>query len=351
MAQGTAIQWATDTWNYWIGCTKFADECANCYADHLDATRFSKTLGAATKAQPIRHWGKGAPRHLASEESLFAPVKWNKRPFACSECGRTETNGNSYTHWDKANNQPCNGSFERRRAFTGSLMDWADEEVPDSWRDELFSIADQCPQLTFMFLTKRGQSMHRYITQRYGKHGPPRHFWFGMSYMHKRQADVAWLLKTPASVRFLSVEPMLTPVDLQDFVWPLCRSTKAEHDRDHDHGLWCEETRIDQVIFGGESGPNARPCHVDWLRAGVRQCREARVAPFVKQLGSDPRWDLSAVIPESPYDESLDPADIAAWEHNRRNACIPLRDQKGGDMSEWPDALSDIKVRELPQPR
>jgi protein gp37 len=314
MGQGTEIAWATDTWNIWIGCTKWADECRYCYADQQDLTRFSKTLGGGTKEQPIRHWGKGAPRYLTSDKTLLAPYQWNKRPCVCSTCGHV---GSTLATVGCACSAPnCLGYYERRRVFCGSLMDWADEEVSDSWRDRAFEIAEACTDLTFLFLTKRGEKMHRYVQARYGEN-PPRHFWWGLSWMHQKSAEIEWLLRMPGPVRWLSVEPMLGPVDL---------AYAAFNGADS----FGKMPGIDWVIFGGESGDNARPCNIEWIRDGVRQCRDAGVNPFVKQLGRYPFLSNES-----------EPGAVGA------RIEIALRDPKGGDSAEWPE---DLRVQEIPNP-
>jgi protein gp37 len=84
MGASTNIPWATDTWNPWLGCAKFSTECVNCYADELDRKRFSITLDGATKENPTRHWGAGAPRHHASPATWRAPMRWNHEASALS---------------------------------------------------------------------------------------------------------------------------------------------------------------------------------------------------------------------------------------------------------------------------
>jgi protein gp37 len=293
----TNIHWSDSTWNFWIGCSKVSTHCANCYADELDEKRFSKTLGGATKENPVRHWGKGAPRHLTSEATRNAPLVWNKRPLICANCG--------FPHTKAIMICKCGSiEFYRRRVFTGSLMDWADEEVPDSWRDELFTTAEQCQNLTFQFLTKRPYHAHRYLANRYGG-AIPRHFWIGMSWMDDKPNEIEWLLRIPAAIRFLSVEPMLGPLTYQ-----------LPH-RD------ASGPSIDWLILGGESGNNARPCNVKWIRDGMRQCRESGVVPFVKQMGS-----------------------FCIEERGSQRVRIHHDDRAGADPLEWPEAL---RIQEFPQ--
>lgn len=130
------------------------------------------------------------------------------------------------------------------------------------------------------------------------------------------------LLEIPAAVRFLSVEPLLRPVVLDngESSWLTCDGSHpvdgncceafAVHG-DHYHG-------IDWVILGGESGPGARPMEVAWMRDVMRQCMDAGTAVFVKQLGSYAARGMG------------------------------LKHSKGGDIEEWP---ADLRVRQFPQPQ
>jgi len=91
------------------------------------------------------------------------------------------------------------------------------------------------------------------------------------------------------------------------------------------------------VIVGGESGPNHRHCNVNWIRDVLRQCRQAGVPAFVKQLGSDPRYDVNGTSADGQSIEIL-------------NAPLPKRlSHKGGNMEEWPSVgCADLCVREFP---
>ena len=148
------------------------------------------------------------------------------------------------------------------------------------------------------------------------------------------------LLATPAAVRFVSCEPMLGPVDLCTLnVSPAKHSLQSEVWKYIDaltgattfyvHGERKESvgTKIDWIIFGGESGPGARPCDISWIRSIVGQCKAAGTAVFVKQLGGRP-YNGANVFGECAV------------------TAIPLRDRKGGAMDEWPESL---RVREMPR--
>ena len=147
-------------------------------------------------------------------------------------------------------------------------------------------------------------------TQRvFGETSLPPHIWLGVSVENQ---DYVWrieqLQQAPAKVRFLSVEPLLGPVNLTDYL-------KGIH--------W--------VIVGGESGRNARPCHGRWIQEIVDQCRGYDTQCFVKQLGARP------VLP------ALAQGCIC----NATNGLPIIRHPKGGDPEEWPTSL---RVREFPTP-
>lgn len=216
-----------------------------------------------------------------------------------------------------------------KRVFLGDMTDIFGWWVPDAWLDQIFA-AMACSPNTFLILTKRPERMREYMESRSKSmrhwdeaarqlglalvlefHAtaysrpiglvpfPLPNVWLGVSAEDQKRWDerVPILEQTPAAGRFVSAEPLLGPINM-DFI----------------HHDWV--TEIDWVIFGGESGRGARPCRVEWIRDGLRQCREAGVAPFVKQLGSIPQ-----------------PRDM-------------VRHKKGGDMTEWPE---DLRVREFPE--
>lgn len=133
--------------------------------------------------------------------------------------------------------------------------------------------------------------------------------WLGVSVEDQETADerIPWLLQTPAAVRFVSAEPLLGPIVFDQQVH-LERRTKIL--------TGASAPRIDWVIVGGESGPKARPCNVEWIRSIVQQCKDASVPCFIKQLG----------------------ANVHGW-------CAEITG-KGGDPSEWP---ADLRVREWPK--
>jgi protein gp37 len=188
-----------------------------------------------------------------------------------------------------------------RRIFVNSMSDLFHESVTDEMRDRIFAVMALCPQHIFQVLTKRPDRMLEYLSpenKRYSArrvfdvaenidpekgyrfdvdaYWPLENVWLGVSVENQGTAKRIWpLLNTPAAMRFVSCEPLLGAVDL-DEIEALC-------------GNWRRGATIgrylDWVICGGESGPGARPMHPDWA-CGLRdQCTTAGVPFFFKQWG------------------------------------------------------------------
>lgn len=296
MSDTTKIEWADATFNPWIGCTKISPGCANCYALNTTPSRVLRSRGHET-------WGRGAKRARTGEGSWKKPLAWNLRGHHGREDGRI-------------------------RVFP-SLCDWLDEEVPIEWLADFLNLICDTPNLDWLLLTKRPENfenrlfatmnsriitdeaikvaggwLYRYLKPDGTAPGDaPKNVWIGTSVENEVMADkrIPLLARIPARVRFLSVEPMLGPVRMFDY------PNHMPH--------------IDWVIFGGESGPKARPCHIGWIRDGLKQCHAVDVPAFVKQLGSNAIDDNGL---HWPIDE----------------------DKKGGDISQWP---KELQVREFPK--
>ena len=226
-----------------------------------------------------------------------------------------------------------------RMIFVNSMSDLFHEGVPSEFILRVYGIMNQARQHTFQVLTKRPQRalefFHKYgivpdpMTGRApsGSEAPP-NVWLGVSCEDQQRADerIPLLLRCPAAVRFVSAEPLLSGIDFSP--WFDHRVSDGVEDRPWDPSrFW--------VIIGGESGPGARPCDVAWVRSIVRQCAEAEVACFVKQLGAhhiDAKNGVGGV--QAKPDPQLVP-------RIRR-----LKHGKGGDPDEWPH---DLRVREYPR--
>lgn len=293
----TKIEWADHSWSPWIGCTKVSPGCQNCYAEHL----MDKRMGRV-------NWGKGNARKRTNQAYWKQPFKWDRIAFM--ETGDPEL---------------------YRASVFPSLCDWLDPEVPLEWFADFLALIQATPNLRWLLLTKRPEQFGDRIWKLYrtacianDPHGvmpmvgqwhvggnPPSNVAIGVSTEDQQRWDerVPLLLQIPARWRFVSVEPMLGPI------------TMALSRRGHKGaGERCMLPVPTQVIFGGESGPGARQCSVEWIRDCVRQCREAGVAAFVKQLGSQP-VGFGEVLPSQ----------------------FRIKHPKGGDPSEWPE---DLRVRE-----
>jgi protein gp37 len=171
----------------------------------------------------------------------------------------------------------------------------------DDVRSRLFRVIDATPHLDWLLLTKRPENIAKMLPTLRVRHCnenqqlvenmtfiPRENVWIGTSVEDQKTADerIPHLLKVPAAVRFLSMEPLLGPVDLSDWLHPAAIERTPTPNGPVERRV--NASLIDWVIGGGESGPNARPCNVEWIRSIVRQCKAAGVPVFVKQLGDSP---------------------------------------------------------------
>jgi protein gp37 len=358
----TTIEWADYTFNAWVGCQRVSPGCEHCYAEAYDKRVGGVPKKQRTVAGPQLRWGPKAPRTRTSPAYWKQPLKWNAEAAAAGE---------------------------HRRVFCASLADVFERLVPgqagdlDSWRLELFELIRVTPHLDWLLLTKRPQLIKHGLTgaidafartpgcaeaermlQAWVDGEPPANVWLGTTVEDQKRADerIPHLVAVPAAVRFLSCEPLLEGVDLR--LWPMhwhwdARFRSPEEARaagamaeQHPQALVRPGTRrgIDWVIIGGESGPGARPFHVEWARGLVRQCRAARVAPFVKQLGARP-LGFCRSGPVNGFDD-VDFCDLYEASESARTCGEECRerlsDRAGGDMAEWP---ANLRVREFPEVR
>lgn len=284
----TKIEWAEEVWNPITGCTPVSEGCRNCYAKRM-ATRLRGRFGYP-EDDPFRV--------TLHPDKLELPLRWEKP----------------------------------RRIFVCSMGDLFHEDVPEEWLDRIFATIREClshkwdgetwhPVIehTFLILTKRPERMKKFVMKwlRQEKHhadyfkdlpfipmrsspaakladidagGFMPHVWLGVTAENQETADkrIPILLQIPAAVRFVSVEPMLGPVDLNLGPKPPCSHTGCYNHVTH----VCEgcgrkqgKLPIDWIICGGESGPGARPVHPDWVRSLRDQCVNANIPFFFKQWG------------------------------------------------------------------
>jgi len=277
MAENSKIEWTDATWQPITGCTLVSEGCKHCYAATLAAGRLQHHPSRAGLAR----------RNAAGEAKFTGEVRFNEQWL------------DQPLRWKRP-----------RRIFVCAHSDLFHESVPDEWIDRVFAVMALASQHTFQVLTKRPERMRAYLRRHdcskpmdtitdaafsmncavRGYRGlggaatwPLPNVWLGTSVEDQTTADarIPHLLATPAAVRFLSVEPMLGPVDLQDMQdgwFDGLRGFDARGTGTHFHGL-------DLVIVGGESGPHARPMHPDWARSLRDQCNAAGVAFHFKQWG------------------------------------------------------------------
>lgn len=241
MGAQTGISWADHTFNPWWGCEKVSPACAHCYAE-----TFSKRIG-------LKVWGP------ESERRFFGPHHWNE-PL----------------RWNKA----AEKAGVRRRVFCASMAD-VFEDRPDlvQARADLFLTIEDTPWLDWLLLTKRPENIRRLLPGWWNGRPWP-NVWLGTTVENQHFADerIPHLLAVPAVVRFLSVEPMLGPINLREM---------AGRDDWHIDALDTPDPtcRIHWVIAGGESGAQHRPSDPYWFRGLRDQCVSAGVAFHFKQWG------------------------------------------------------------------
>lgn len=260
MSENTGIEWCDSTFNPWIGCTKVSPGCDHCYA---------KTMDDRKVFQGVTHWGAGAERMHTSEGNWKLPVKWNANADAFfAKHGR------------------------RQRVFCASLADVFDNEVNDGWRVELFELIKNTPNLDWLLLTKRIGNVETLAPRLWIRDGFPKNVWLGISVVNQAEADrdIYKLMKIPATVRFLSMEPLLEAVDINGFIpkpkWWKYHPVECRHG--HDYCPICDanpERGIDWVIVGGESGIGARAMHPQWVKGLRDQCASSGIPFLFKQWG------------------------------------------------------------------
>lgn len=230
MGDKTGIAWCDHTFNPWIGCKKVSPGCVNCYAE-----RENKRFGWLDT-----EWGDGYRRTSAS--NWKKPLEWGKQ---------AELDGVT------------------RRVFCASLADVFDADVPDKWREDLWELinsASQYKRLEWLLLTKRPQN----IADLKPRGMSWKNVRLGITTETQRMLDERLPILTDAwsGKNFLSVEPMVGPVDLSAYIG---------------------KVRIDWVICGCESGPNARPMQTAWVRDLRNQCVQAGIPFLLKQMVIDGR--------------------------------------------------------------
>jgi len=267
MVENTAISWAQHTFNPWIGCTKISPACDFCYAEVLASTRMK------------------SPELWQGELRRTAPSTWGQ-----------------VHRWNRAaaaKGEPC-------FVFTASLADIMDNQAPQEWRDDLWSLTQQTPALTWLPLTKRPSNIPKMVPSAWLQRGEwPRNVIPGVTCADQKEANQnLWILAMLAAHTgarwFMSGEPLLGAIDLTRVAIPgtqpglfnaLTGNVRHYPLNDH-HGVVTIDRRplapMCLAIGGGESGAMAlpiRPSHPDWFRQMRDQCAAAGVPFHFKQWG------------------------------------------------------------------
>ena len=243
------IEWTDETLNPVVGCTKCSQGCKNCYAERM--ARRLQAMGLEQYqdvVDPDGYWTGEIGLNLAVLDKL--------------------------KHWKKP-----------RRVFMVSMGDLFHENVPTSAIAKVFTAMRDAPQHIYQLLTKRPQRMEDlWPSVLYRIKGEwPKNIWLGVTVENQEQADkrIPILLQIPAAVRFVSIEPMLTSVDLLSAggFWQSRRTGGVANTTQS----W---QLLNWVICGGETGPGARPMDLQWARDIRDQCNAAHVPFFYKGAGT-----------------------------------------------------------------
>ena len=237
MSEKSTIEWTDATWNPVRGCTKISPGCKHCYAETF-AERF--------RGVPGHPYEQGFDLRLVPEK-LAEPLRWSSP----------------------------------KTVFVNSMSDLFHERVPDDYIVQVVHVMVRANWHTYQVLTKRSERLRELLASKLSFASTRNHIWWGVSVEDRKYGvpRIAHLRKSPAAVRFLSIEPLLEDVGKLDL--------KGIH--------W--------VIVGGESGAGARPMMEEWVTNIRRQCRVAGVPFFFKQWGGVRKSEAGRVLDGRTFDE------------------------------------------------
>ncbi len=237
MSEISTIEWTDATWNPVRGCTKISPGCKHCYAETF-AERF--------RGVPDHPYEQGFDLRLVPEK-LAEPLRWTKP----------------------------------KMIFVNSMSDLFQEDVPDDYIEAVVGVMRTANWHTFQILTKRSERMRDLLQSKLREAAEESHIWWGVSVEDRKYGlpRIDHLRAAPATMRFLSVEPLLEDIgtiDLRGIGW---------------------------VIVGGESGHGARPMDSAWVCSIKDQCEAASVPFFFKQWGGDRKSKTGRQLDGQTYDE------------------------------------------------
>jgi protein gp37 len=236
MAEHSSIEWTDATWNPVRGCTKISPGCKHCYAETF-AERF--------RGVPGHPYERGFDLRLVPEK-LSEPLRWARS----------------------------------RMIFVNSMSDLFHDDVPDAYIQAVANVMRHANWHTYQVLTKRADRMATMLRTSLREHAKLPHIWWGVSVEDRRYGlpRIESLRRSPARIRFLSIEPLLEDlgaIDLSGIHW---------------------------VIVGGESGPGARPMLPAWVAELRDQCATTNVPFFFKQWGGVQKSKTGRILDGRTHD-------------------------------------------------
>ena len=314
MAQSN-IEWTSETWNPVVGCSIVSPGCTNCYA--MKMAHRIEGINAEGRAKGTSH----AKQYDGTTKVVNGNAVWTGKVQLAEHILLNPLKRKKPTTY-----------------FVNSMGDLFHESVPDEWIDKVFAVMALSRQHTFQVLTKRAGRMRDYCAGLQSRandiahagvmlgawddadhvhadilaafdRGPLPNVWLGVSTERQQEAEmrIPMLLQTPAAIRFISAEPLLGPIDLTKLPFPKsCECEQHAPTLDaFNAAVFCEGCcegpeamdlgKLDWVIVGGESGPDARTMHPDWARGLRDQCDAAGVPFFFKQWGGWAPYDRGKV--------------------------------------------------------
>lgn len=228
----TKIEWTECTWNPVTGCTKISPGCKNCYA-----ARMAKRLKAMGQPNYVNGFKITCHPHM-----LERPLSWKKPQMV----------------------------------FVNSMSDLFHKYVPVSFIQDVFDVMRKADWHVFQLLTKRSERLMELSSELPW----PDNVWMGVTAENKNFIfRMDHLRKTEAKVKFVSFEPLLSPIPGLDL------------------------DGIDWVIVGGESGPGARPMKEEWVVDIRNGCVDAGVPFFFKQWGGTNKKKAGRMLEGRIWDE------------------------------------------------
>ncbi len=263
MSQNSTIEWTDATWNPVRGCTKISPGCKHCYAETF-AERF--------RGVPSHPYEQGFDLRLIPEK-LAEPLRWSTP----------------------------------KTVFVNSMSDLFQDDVPDSYVEQVARVMQMANWHTFQVLTKRADRLRDMLASKLSFAASLDHIWWGVSVEDRKYGvpRIKALREAPAAVRFLSVEPLLEHVGKPDL------------------------TGIHWVIVGGESGAGARPMDAAWVQSIRAQCEKARVPFFFKQWGGVRKSEAGRLLDGRTYDDMPERTMYVILSKNDRLAMIK-------EVEQWP---------------